>query len=327
MAETDNPDGTMRNPGDDPNRDPGQGTGQDSAQGTGSPAPRPRRHDDEVDFIADSPNNDMVWDRGPAKPLGDPTMIVDHVHVRYRVFGGRRLGASTGHKPGLYQRVFDRTTRGLGKVSEVHAVRGVSFVARQGESIGIIGRNGAGKSTLLRAIAGLMPYSEGAVYAKGQSSLLGVNAALLPKLTGERNIMLGGLALGLTKNEIKARFDQIVDFSGIGEFVYLPMNAYSSGMASRLRFAISTAKVPDILMIDEALSTGDSEFQKKSKAKILEVKDQAGTVFLVSHSANTVLAMCERAIWLDKGELVMDGPSEEVVEAYREAGPKRHHAA
>jgi teichoic acid transport system ATP-binding protein len=258
-----------------------------------------------------------------AKGLGDPTMVVDDVHVRYRVFGGRRLGAASGQRQSLYRRLFDRTSRAVGAVSEVHAVRGVSFVARQGESIAIIGRNGAGKSTLLRAIAGLMPYSEGAVYAGGQCALLGVNAALLPRLTGERNIILGGLALGLSRADVRERFDSIVDFAGIGDFVYLPMNAYSSGMAARLRFAISTAKVPDILMIDEALSTGDQEFQRKSKEKVLEVKEQAGTVFLVSHSAGTVESMCERAIWLDQGQLVMDGPTSEVLAAYKEAQPPR----
>ncbi|MDR1186651.1 MAG: ABC transporter ATP-binding protein [Bifidobacteriaceae bacterium] len=247
-----------------------------------------------------------------------PTMVVDQVHVRYRVFGGRKLGASTGYRPSLYRRVFDRASRSVGAVSEVHAVRGVSFVAHEGESIGIVGRNGAGKSTLLRAMAGLMPYSEGAVYAAGQCALLGVNAALLMALTGERNIMLGGLALGLTRAEVRQRFDSIVEFAGIGEFVGLPMNAYSSGMASRLRFAISTSKVPDILMIDEALSTGDAEFQRRSRDKILQVQQQAGTVFLVSHSAKAVEAMCERALWLEKGELVMDGPAGEVLAAYRE---------
>ncbi|MDR1441147.1 MAG: ABC transporter ATP-binding protein [Bifidobacteriaceae bacterium] len=253
--------------------------------------------------------------------LGVPTMVVDQVHVRYRVFGGRKLGAPAGTKPSLYRRIFDRASRSVGSVSEVHAVRGVSFVAHEGESIGIVGRNGAGKSTLLRAIAGLMPYSEGAVYAAGQCALLGVNAALLMPLTGERNIMLGGLALGLTRTEVRQRFDSIVEFAGIGEFARLPMNAYSSGMASRLRFAISTSKVPDILMIDEALSTGDAEFQRRSRDKILEVQEQAGTVFLVSHSAKAIEAMCERALWLDKGELVMDGPASDVLAAYRAGQP------
>ncbi|MDR0432512.1 MAG: ABC transporter ATP-binding protein [Bifidobacteriaceae bacterium] len=274
----------------------------------------------EVDFSSDLTAADRPPKRKP-KRLGRPTMVVDDVHVRYRVFGARRMGTSSQFKPSLYKRLFDRTSKAVGSVSEVHAVRGVSFVARQGESIGIIGRNGAGKSTLLRALAGLMPYSEGAVYAKGQTALLGVNAALLPRLTGERNIVLGGLALGLTPAQVQAKFDEIVEFSGIGEFVSLPMNAYSSGMASRLRFAISTAKIPDILMIDEALSTGDAEFQRKSRDKILEVKDQAGTVFLVSHSSATVLSMCERVLWLDAGRLVMDGPAAEVVAAYKQTLP------
>ncbi|MDR1800098.1 MAG: ABC transporter ATP-binding protein [Bifidobacteriaceae bacterium] len=255
----------------------------------------------------------------PAKPLGNPTLVVDHLHVSYRVFGGKRLGASTGFKPSLYRRLFERATRSVGAVSEVPAVRGVSFVAREGESIGIIGRNGAGKSTLLRAMAGLMPYSDGAVYAQGQCALLGVNAALLTGLTGERNVMLGGLALGLSRAEVKARFDSIVEFADLAEFIHLPMSAYSSGMAARLRFAISTAKVPDILMIDEALSTGDTAFQRRSRDKINQVRAQAGTVFLVSHSANAIRSMCERALWLDKGQLVMDGPAEAVLEAYNRA--------
>jgi teichoic acid transport system ATP-binding protein len=275
---------------------------------------------DDIDFSMDDDamGEGLPDGRSGGKQIGDPTMVVDHVHVRYRVFGGKKMGTSSGFKPSLYRRIFDRASSSVGAVSEVHAVRGVSFVARQGESIGIIGRNGAGKSTLLRAIAGLMPYSEGEVYANGQCALLGVNAALLTKLTGERNIMLGGLALGLTKGEVRERFDSIVEFSGIGEFVRLPMNAYSSGMASRLRFAISTAKVPDILMIDEALSTGDAEFQRRSRDKIMEVQEQAGTVFLVSHSAKAIETMCERALWLDKGQLVMDGPAPEVLAAYKE---------
>jgi len=263
--------------------------------------------------------DDEAFAGGPnaaSKNLGDPTMVVDRVQVSYRVFGGKRLGASTGYKPSIYRRVFDRASRAVGTVNEIQAVRGVSFVARQGESIGIVGHNGAGKSTLLRAIAGLMPYSGGAVYANGQCALLGVNAALLTSLTGERNIMLGGLALGLSRAQVKDRMDAIVEFAGIGEFVHLPMNAYSSGMAARLRFAISTAKVPDILMIDEALSTGDAAFQRRSRDKIMAVQQQAGTVFLVSHSAKAITTMCKRVLWLDKGQLVMDGPADEVMAAY-----------
>src|SRR5690625_3525622 len=178
--------------------------------------------------------------------------------------------------------------------------------------------NGAGKSTLLRAVAGLMPVSSGDVYVSGSSALLGVHAALIKSLTGERNIMIGGLALGLTKAEVQERYDEIVEFAGLQDFVHLPMKAYSSGMSARLRFAISTAAVPDILMIDEALATGDAEFKKRSEERIEEIRESAGTVFLVSHSDSTIRQVCDRALWLERGELVMDGPVDEVCDAYQE---------
>ncbi|MDR0944657.1 MAG: ABC transporter ATP-binding protein [Bifidobacteriaceae bacterium] len=292
-----------------------------------APAPALTRSAADALLMVD-PTEEVGMERQVAKAKGNPAMVVDNVHVTYRVFGGKKMGTVGMYKPSLFKRIFDRTTTSMGgAITEVHAVRGISFVARQGESIGIVGRNGAGKSTLLRAIAGLMPYSAGTVYANGQISLLGVSAALLPKLTGERNIMLGCLAEGLSRQEVKEHFEDIVEFSGIGDFVYLPMNAYSSGMGSRLRFAISTAKVPDILMIDEALSTGDAEFQERSRDKILEIKDQAGTVFLVSHSAASVAAMCERCLWLEEGKLIMDGPTEQVLAAYDASKPrsKRRH--
>lgn len=248
-------------------------------------------------------------------------MVVDDVHVRYRVFGGRKR--SMAPEMGRFRSMLNRSRQHVGAVTEVHAVQGVSFVANHGESIGIVGRNGAGKSTLLRAIAGLMPTSSGAVYVSGTSFLLGVNAALMSSLTGERNVMIGGLALGLTPAQVRERFDDIVEFSGIGEFIDLPMKAYSSGMAARLRFAISTAAVPDVLMIDEALATGDAEFRDRSKRKIDEIKDHAGTVFVVSHSMITIERMCERAIWIDKGKLIADGPSSEIAAEYRKATKKK----
>ncbi|WP_245542981.1 ABC transporter ATP-binding protein [Ruania albidiflava] len=212
--------------------------------------------------------------------------------------------------------LFNRSRRHVGAISEVHAVRGVSFVAHHGESIGIVGMNGAGKSTLLRAVAGLMPVSSGDVYVSGTSALLGVNAALIKSLTGERNIMIGGLALGLTKAEVQERYDDIVEFAGLQDFIHLPMKAYSSGMAARLRFAISTAAVPDILMIDEALATGDASFRARSQKRIEQIRERAGTVFLVSHSIRAVRNMCDRAIWLDQGKVVDDGPSGEVMDRY-----------
>ncbi|MDX3099205.1 ABC transporter ATP-binding protein, partial [Streptomyces sp. ME19-03-3] len=182
-------------------------------------------------------------------------------------------------------------------VRKVHAVRGVSFTAYRGESIGLIGSNGSGKSTLLKAVAGLLPAESGRVYTQGQPSLLGVNAALMNDLTGERNVMLGGLAMGMSQAEVRERYQEIVDFSGInekGDFISLPMRTYSSGMAARLRFSIAAAKSHDVLMIDEALATGDSRFRKRSEARIRELRQEAGTVFLVSHSNGSIRDTCDR---------------------------------
>ena len=190
---------------------------------------------------------------------------------------------------------------------EIHAVRGVSLTAWRGEAIGLIGPNGSGKSTLLRAIAGLMPPQAGAIYTQGQPSLLGVAAALMNDMTGERNIVLGCLAMGMTPAEVREHYDSICEFAGIGDFISLPMNTYSSGMAARLRFAIAATKSHEVLLIDEALGTGDAEFRRRSEARIRELREAAGTVFLVSHGLNVVRETCDRVIWLEKGEIVVDG--------------------
>ncbi|MES1170895.1 MAG: ABC transporter ATP-binding protein [Actinomycetota bacterium] len=242
-----------------------------------------------------------------------PILVADDVHVTYYIHGGRRV--SGDDRRGAIAKLLGTGIGSTGRRS-VHAVQGVSLVANHGERIGLIGHNGAGKSTLLRALAGLMPLSGGAVYAGGSTSLLGVNAALSTSLTGEQNITLGGLAMGLSRQEVKAKFDDIVEFSGLGEFIHLPMRAYSSGMSARLRFAISTAAIPDVLMIDEALSTGDATFRKRSMAKMAEVSENAGTVFLVSHNAATVEQFCDRAIWLEHGQIVEDGPVDKVLPRY-----------
>ncbi|MER6216366.1 MULTISPECIES: ABC transporter ATP-binding protein [unclassified Streptomyces] len=243
-----------------------------------------------------------------------PTVIADEVHVIYKVHGtGTRKGGATA----ALSRIFSR--KPAPGVREVHAVRGVSFTAYKGEAIGLIGTNGSGKSTLLKAIAGLQPVARGAVYSHGQPSLLGVNAALMNDLTGERNVVLGGLAMGMTRQQVRERYQDIVDFSGInekGDFISLPMRTYSSGMGARLRFSIAAAKDHDVLMIDEALATGDAAFQRRSQARIEELRARAGTVFLVSHSIGTVRETCDRAIWLESGVIRMDGPSQEVCDAY-----------
>lgn len=245
-----------------------------------------------------------------------PTVIAEDVHIVYRVNGA---GGGKGSATAALSRIIRRDKGESRGVRKVHAVRGVSFTAYRGEAIGLIGTNGSGKSTLLRAIAGLLPTESGKVYTDGQPSLLGVNAALMGDLTGERNVILGGLAMGMSREEIRERYQGIVDFSGInekGDFITLPMRTYSSGMGARLRFAIAAAKDHDVLMIDEALATGDRKFQVRSEQRIRELRKEAGTVFLVSHSHNSIRDTCDRVLWLEKGELLMDGPTDEVIKEY-----------
>jgi teichoic acid transport system ATP-binding protein len=204
-------------------------------------------------------------------------------------------------------------------VREVHAIKGVSFVAYRGEAIGLIGSNGSGKSTMLRAIAGLLPVERGAVYAAGQPSLLGVNAALMNDLTGERNVALGCLAMGMTPAQVKQQTPEIIEFSGInerGEFSTMPMRTYSSGMGARLRFAIAAAKKHDVLLIDEALATGDARFRRRSEQRVRDLREEAGTVFLVSHTNQSIRDTCERSIWLESGVIRADGTTDDVLKEY-----------
>lgn len=238
-----------------------------------------------------------------------PTVVVDDVHLLYRIVGKRSGGAA-----GAVRRMLLRTER-PGERS-VHAVRGVSFTAYRGEVVGLIGPNGSGKSTLLRAIAGLMSPSQGAVWTRGQASLLGVSAAMIKEMSGDQNILLGCLAIGMTPDEIAEQYDAICAFADIGDAVHLPMSTYSSGMGARLRFAIAAARAPEILLIDEALATGDAEFRRRSEARIEELRERAGTVFLVSHGLTIIRKTCTRAIWLEDGKIVVDGEASAVVDAY-----------
>lgn len=269
---------------------------------------------EEIDFEVDA--EDLPEPPGQPTALGDPSVIVENLHVTYRVIGSKGR-TQINAKDNAFKRMLRKGQAHAGGVSEIKAVRGISFVAHKGESIGIVGTNGSGKSTTLQTLAGLLSPTAGSVYVSGIPSLLGVSAVLMRNLTGERNIMIGGLALGLSVKQVQERFDEIVEFADIGDFVYLPMKTYSSGMAARLRFAISTAATPDVLMIDEALATGDAAFRERSKRRIDDIRAKAGTVFVVSHSLNSIKAMCNRVIWLDKGVVRMDGPVDEVTEQYR----------
>lgn len=244
------------------------------------------------------------------KPLGRPVVVVDDLHVTYKVYAsGRPAGKEAGMK--LLKRA-----RG---VRHVHALKGISFTARENESIGVIGSNGSGKSTLMRAMVGLTPPTQGAVYAASKPNMLGVGAALIGDLSGEKNIILGGLALGLTRVEIEAKVGEILAFAELEEFADLPMRTYSSGMQARLKFAIAASQEHDILIVDEALAVGDKRFRERSEARIREIRDRAGTVFLVSHSMKSIRDTCSRVIWINKGVMEMDGETEDVVTAYEES--------
>jgi len=237
-----------------------------------------------------------------------PVVVVDDLHVEYRVLATGKRASSGDSRGGLLHR--GRSTR------TVHALRGVNLTIHEGDSVGVIGANGSGKSTLMRAIVGLTPATRGTVRAAGRPSMLGVGAALVKELSGSRNIILGGLALGFSREEIEARHDDIVAFAGLEEFIDLPMRTYSSGMTARLKFALATARDHDILIVDEALAVGDKAFRKKSERRIREIRDDAGTVFLVSHSMKSIRDTCSRTVWIERGRVVMDGPTDEVVDAY-----------
>ncbi len=267
--------------------------------------------DEEFDLSEDADFSDVEPPKAndPDAPI---KVVVDDLHIVYRVWTAP--DAPLDPHASRWRRM--RTRRPVSSKREVHALRGVSFVARQGEAVGVIGKNGAGKSTLMRAIAGLLPPNQGAVYADGQPTMLGVSSALMQALSGLRNVELGLLALGLTPAEVRERVPSAVEFSGIGSAIHMPMNTYSSGMSARLKFAIASAVTHEILLIDEALSTGDGEFVKRSSQRIQQLRDEADTIFLVSHSMGAIRSACNRVLWLDEGRIVADGHPDDIIPEY-----------
>lgn len=256
------------------------------------------------DGIIKSDYAEKVREQGGISTRNSVTLVGNDVHVKYRTVKD-------------HSRSKNRLLALFGEQVEVNAVRGVSVVAREGEFIGIIGRNGSGKSTLLRSLAGLEAPTSGDVWASSKPMLLGVSAAMIPDLSGAQNVRIGCLAMGLTPAEAKEAFDRVVELSALGEAIDLPLKTYSSGMASRLKFAISLAANPQILMIDEALATGDATFAERSTQAMNEMLEKAGTVFLVNHAAQTIENLCTRAIWMDQGRVVQDGDAVEVARKYR----------
>ena len=197
------------------------------------------------------------------------------------------------------------------------ALKNVSFRVSEGQSVAIVGRNGAGKSTLLSLVAGLCPPTEGRVSVRGRvTALLELGSGFHPDLTGAENLMLNASLLGLSKERALAVFDEIVAFSGIGEFIGEPLRTYSPGMVMRLAFSVAVNVDPDILIIDEFIAVGDQAFQAKCFEKIFDFRARGKTLLLVSHGAELVRQLCDRAIWLDRGEVLLEGMPDEVLAAY-----------
>jgi homopolymeric O-antigen transport system ATP-binding protein len=199
----------------------------------------------------------------------------------------------------------------------IYALKDVSFEVRQGERLGIIGRNGAGKSTMLKILSRIIGPTKGRIRIRGRvGSLLEVGTGFHPELTGRENVYMNGAVLGMKHKEIKAKFDEIVEFSGVEKFLDTPVKRYSSGMFVRLAFALAAHLEPDILMIDEVLSVGDAEFQKKCFEKLSGVTKEGRTVVFVAHDLGTIERLCPRVILLEDGRVRMDGDSKTCVEEY-----------
>jgi len=204
-------------------------------------------------------------------------------------------------------------------VREIAAVKNVTFDVPHGEVLGIVGANGAGKSTLVRTIAGILPPNAGRVEIHGRvSTLLALGVGFNKKLSGRDNVVLGGLAAGLKREQLADKYDDIVAFAELEEFMDMPMRTYSSGMYGRLAFAVAVMMEPDILLIDEALSVGDARFRRKCARKMRELCSEDRTVVLVSHALGTIQDLADHAIWMHQGELRMWDEPEAVVSAYTE---------
>ena len=204
-------------------------------------------------------------------------------------------------------------------MTKIEALTGVTFDLYRGECVGFVGGNGAGKSTLLRTIAGICAPTEGDVLVRDQPWLLGVQASLLPRLTGHQNIVIGLLSLGLTDEEVARFAPDVANFSNLGAALDRPFKTFSSGMRARLKFSIATVKRPSILLLDEALAVGDLNFKRRSIRRLNTLRDNATTIIVVSHNTQEIRRICDRTIWLDGGKLVRDGSTNEVIDAYEAA--------
>lgn len=206
------------------------------------------------------------------------------------------------------------------QVDEFQAVKGVSFTVPKGEILGIIGKNGSGKSTMLRAIAGIFCPDKGSIDLKGHTvSLLSIGVGFQKEITGRENILLSGMLLGFSEEQIRDKMDEIIEFADLGRFIDMPVRTYSSGMYSKLAFSITAILETEIMLIDEVLSVGDQKFKKKSYAKMKElISNKDRTVVIVSHNISTLSSLCDRVMWMHDGVIKKLGPADEVLEEYQE---------
>ncbi len=206
------------------------------------------------------------------------------------------------------------------KKEEIHAVKNISFTVTRGEILGIIGKNGSGKSTLLKALAGIFSPDSGEIDTKGNSvSLMAIGVGFQKNLSGRENIMLSGMLLGFSEDEIQAKMPEIIEFAGLGKFIDMPVKTYSSGMHSKLAFSITAILETDIMLVDEVLSVGDTKFKKKSLRKMKSlIRNKDRTVIIVSHSNKTLESLCDKVLWIHEGEIKMIGEPAYVLEQYEE---------
>jgi ABC-type polysaccharide/polyol phosphate transport system ATPase subunit len=240
---------------------------------------------------------------------------------------GLTYTTSIDKKPTLKARL-KTVGRGKKHTRVVRALNEINVDVHYGTVLGIIGSNGAGKSSLMRVISGIVPPTQGRVEVFGSvSTLLALGVGFNPSMTVRDNVYLGGLAAGMSRDEIDKNFDAIADFSELGEAIDAPMRTYSSGMYARLAFSVAAVVEPDILIIDEALSTGDAKFKEKSLNRIKELRTSDRALILVSHALATIEDICNEVIWLNKGKLMMRGKPSEVIAAYREFVDARKSAS
>ena len=244
-------------------------------------------------------------------PEADPWAVkVEGLSVTYRT--------AVEKKPTL-KKTLIRLGRRERVIREIRAVREVSFEVAHGTALGVVGVNGAGKSTLLRTMAGILPPTRGRVEVFGRvSTLLALGVGFKGELTGQENVVLGGLAAGLSRQEVAAKYEDIAEFAELGDFMEMPMRTYSSGMYGRLAFSVAINMDPDILLIDEALSTGDARFKEKSFEKMRELCSEARTIVLVSHGLRSIRELCDEAIWMHEGRIAMRDDADTVIDAYKE---------